>query len=198
MHYSSGAGDMINLHSTGISAQQLGRTSDSLNTSVSSNESAKISLEQKNEQGQTLRVSASYSNSVTISGQTSRSQTFAANGVHKYEAIGDQAPTSKAASNILGFIAQKIERELADGATTEQLQERLSQGLEGFLKGFGEAYDILKQSDLLSPEVEEAITQTYNNVLAGVNELADNYGLESPVMQTIGEGGAVAADVTDT
>ena len=40
------------------------------------------------------------------------------------------------ANNILGFIEQRLQKDLAGGASPEELEARLNEGLEGFKKGF--------------------------------------------------------------
>jgi hypothetical protein len=79
------------------------------------------------------------------------------------------------ANNILGFIEQRLRKDEASGASAEQLQERLNQGLEGFKKGFAEAKEKIEALALLSPEVEEDIGKTYDLVLAGVDDLRERF-----------------------
>lgn len=85
----------------------------------------------------------------------------------------DQEPmtANKAANTILGFIERRLQLDLADGATKEQLKTRLEAGLEGFKKGFAEAAEKLKALSMLSPEVEADIGDTYKQVIAGIDSL---------------------------
>src|SRR5690606_22065747 len=71
--------------------------------------------------------------------------------------------------------------DIADGATAEEIESRRVAGYEGFMEGYSEAADILVGSGLLRPEVEDAIKQTYTNVLTGIRVLAEEYGVKSPV-----------------
>ena len=58
--------------------------------------------------------------------------------VEAYESV-EPLTATKVASNILGFIERRLQADVADGATQEQLQSRLEAGLSGFKKGFAEA-----------------------------------------------------------
>ncbi len=78
---------------------------------------------------------------------------------------------TKAANTILGFIERRLQLDVADGATKEQLQARLDAGLEGFKKGFAEAADKLKALSMLSPDVEADIGDTYKQVMSGLDAL---------------------------
>lgn len=75
------------------------------------------------------------------------------------------------ANNILGFIEQRLRKEKAEGASEEQLTERLNQGLEGFKKGFAEAKEKIEALGMLNPTVEENINETHDLVIAGIDDL---------------------------
>ncbi len=94
-------------------------------------------------------------------------------GVSAAAAYNDQAPmtATKAANTILGFIERRLQLDVADGATQEQLQARLEAGLEGFKKGFAEAEEKLKALSMLSPEVATDIADTYKQVISGIDAL---------------------------
>jgi hypothetical protein len=77
----------------------------------------------------------------------------------------------KVANNILGFIERRLQLDVADGATPEQLAARLEAGLSGFKKGFAEASEKLEALSLLSPEIKADIGKTYDLVLEGVDAL---------------------------
>ncbi|WP_323814676.1 DUF5610 domain-containing protein [Cellvibrio sp. NN19] len=81
----------------------------------------------------------------------------------------------KVAGNILGFIERRLQMDVADGATQEQLQARLEAGLSGFKKGFAEASEKLEALSLLSPEVKTDIGKTYDLVLEGIDELRSKF-----------------------
>ncbi len=81
----------------------------------------------------------------------------------------------KVAGNILGFIERRLQMDVADGATQEELQARLEAGLSGFKKGFAEASEKLEALSLLSPEIKADIGKTYDLVLEGVDELRKKF-----------------------
>lgn len=79
----------------------------------------------------------------------------------------------KVAGNILGFIEQRLQSDAADGATQEQLQERLEQGLAGFKKGFAEAQKQLEALSRFTPEIQTDINDTRDRVLSGIEGLRE-------------------------
>jgi hypothetical protein len=81
----------------------------------------------------------------------------------------------KVAGNILGFIERRLQMDVAEGATQEQLQSRLEAGLAGFQKGFAEASEKLKALSMLSPEIEQDIGKTYDLVLSGIDALREKF-----------------------
>lgn len=134
------------------------------------------------------QASVAYSQEASSGNATSHQEGRAASseGVERYQAIeGDSDTRTQAASNILSFVALRLERDLADGATAEELGARLSEGLDGFLKGFNEAFEQISKSGLLTEEVNEAIQATRDQVLAGIDDLAEAYGIESPVTDAL-------------
>lgn len=81
----------------------------------------------------------------------------------------------KASGNILSLIEAQLLRDSADGATSEELASRLQAGLEGFKTGFAQAAEQLEEMGFLSDEIRADITQTYDLVLAGVDELKQRF-----------------------
>lgn len=77
----------------------------------------------------------------------------------------------KVAGNILGFIERRLQKDAAEGATQEQLQERLEQGLAGFKKGFAEAQKQLEALSRFTPEIQADIDDTRDRVLSGIEDL---------------------------
>jgi len=116
---------------------------------------------------------------VAISGGSVSLSQQRAVGVEAYQAID---PAAKApnpfADTILRFIEVQLQRDLAEGASQEELQSRLQAGLEGFKDGYGQAYDQLAASGLLSETVMAEIEGTREQVLAGIQKLADELGVE--------------------
>jgi|GEM_PF-441484 len=81
----------------------------------------------------------------------------------------------KVAGNILGFIERRLQMDVAEGATQEELQARLEAGLSGFKKGFAEASEKLEALSLLSPEIKTDIGKTYDLVLEGIDDLRSKF-----------------------
>lgn len=101
---------------------------------------------------------------------SARAQTASA----EYEAF-EPLTAEKVANNILGFIERRLQMDVAEGATQEELQARLEAGLSGFKKGFAEASEKLEALSLLSPEIQSDIGKTYELVLSGVDELRKKF-----------------------
>ena len=113
-------------------------------------------------------ASYTYSNSVNIeSNQTSPSTSI--NDVDKIEAPKALLDGSK---NILKFIDQRLATEQVSGATSEELQELLEQGLSGFKQGFSEAEAILGNA---TESISAATKQLYSEVIEGFNALTKQY-----------------------
>ncbi len=109
---------------------------------------------------------------ISSRGQTAAapSQT-AANSYDNFEPL----TATKVANNILGFIERRLQMDVADGATQEQLQSRLEAGLSGFKKGFAEASEKLKALNMLSPDIEADIGKAYDLVLTGIDGLRSKF-----------------------
>lgn len=126
----------------------------------------------------------------------SRGQTASA----EYEK-NEPLTAEKVAGNILGFIERRLQMDVADGATQEQLQARLEAGLSGFKKGFAEASEKLEALSLLSPEIKTDIGKTYDLVLEGVDELRKKFiesTLPTEVASSSGNKGELKTATTAT
>ncbi len=84
-------------------------------------------------------------------------------------------PLLDGAKNILQFIEQRLASEQADGASPEELEGLIEQGLQGFFQGFEEAKDILKGSGELTDQAFESIVSLYHQVLDGFDALTEKY-----------------------
>lgn len=122
------------------------------------------------------------SDDVYVSSQTYRFEASYSVYTNKTEApsVTDEGRT-EAANTILSFIGNRLALDQAEGATDEALSSRLSAGLEGFIRGYQEAYEQLSALDFLNDDVESAIELTYSNVLDGVEAIAEDLGISSPV-----------------
>ncbi|GAB1269462.1 hypothetical protein NBRC116493_27150 [Aurantivibrio infirmus] len=101
-------------------------------------------------------------------------RTTASEKVPSFEqgAIDSEAITSeKASNNILGFIEAQLKRDVANGASEEELVARAETALNAFEKGFNEAKNELRASGLLSQSVEDDIHATYDTVTRGIENL---------------------------
>lgn len=167
-----------------ISLPSYSRNSDYF--ALQQQESVSVSATATNADGnRAIQVSASYSSSTTVSlGSAEQALTYAPKEVS--QAQSPPAGTD-ASDNILNFIGLRLQQDVADGASAEEVASRLQAAYDGFLEGYGEAYDVLSSAGLLSPEIEDAITQTYDAVLAGIDALAEQYGVNSPT-QSVPEG----------
>lgn len=89
----------------------------------------------------------------------------------------------RAAGNILLFIERQLHADAEQGRTPEQLQSRLDAGLKGFLEGFNDAQEQLSQMGLLSDAMSAEIGQTYDKVLKGLGQLAQELGLDDSAIK---------------
>lgn len=146
--------------------------------------------------GSKVRVSAeSVSRSVTEGGFAKPHEANPVYAQPKVARTSSDAEPTQAASNILGFIAQRLGLDAADGADTEVLQSRLEAGLEGFLKGYMEAREQLAGLGQLNGDVKDAVEKTYKDVLEGVAALAEEYGLVNPAESYLKDLEQEASDV---
>ena len=106
----------------------------------------------------------------------------------------ERSTAAKASANILSFIERQLERDLAQGATQEQLGSRLQAGLEGFNKGFDQAREQLKGLGQLSPFIEADIGRTHSLVTSGIEDLADRFGLTQSEQPEVAQTEPVSAN----
>lgn len=138
--------------------------------------------------GSRLSVAAQgYESSVTKNNFTRASEASNVYAPPKVKSVADHSEPTLAASNILGFIAQRLGLDAAEGDDKEALQSRLQAGLDGFLKGYGEAREQLVALGQLNGDVLEAVDKTYKDVLTGVANLAEEYGLENPAAEMLAD-----------
>jgi hypothetical protein len=116
---------------------------------------------------------------VDIRGQSVTYGNSRTEGVEAYKAVGNAKESANPfASTILRFIDAQLQRDVANGATPEELASRLQAGLKGFEEGYGQAYEQLAAAGFLNDSVKAEIEQTRSQVLAGIQELADKLGVE--------------------
>lgn len=96
------------------------------------------------------------------------------------QAAGDGRPTpEQSAGVILNFITARLTRQAEEGASGEELQATFEQGLAGFRKGLEEARSILENLGRLDQTINEGIAGTEQQVLDGLQSLAEELGLDT-------------------
>lgn len=88
---------------------------------------------------------------------------------------GAEARAQQTSGNILGFIGLQLQRDVADGADTDALSSRILAGLEGFKQGFTEAAEQLSAMGLMTEELKAELQLTYDQVMAGAEELHQQF-----------------------
>jgi hypothetical protein len=128
-----------------------------------------------------VSVSETYTTStrVEVRGSASGPALGGTSGVEAYQAVqGTDDTVNPFAKTILTFIDAQLRRDVADGASAEELKSRLEAGLRGFEEGYGDAFKQLSASGLLSDDILSEIEGTRSQVLAGIQKLADELGVE--------------------
>ncbi len=104
-------------------------------------------------------------------------------GVNSIEPVDDSS-LNKTANTILSFIENRLQKDLKEGASQEEIESRLQAGLEGFKKGFSEAKEQLDALGLLSGEdnsISKKINATYDGVVSGIESLRNSFLRENDV-----------------
>lgn len=128
-----------------------------------------------------VSVSETYTTStrVEVRGNASGPALGGTSGVQAYQAVqGADDAVNPFAKTILTFIDAQLRRDVADGASPDELKSRLEAGLRGFQEGYGDAFQQLSASGLLSDDILSEIEGTRSQVLAGIQKLADELGVE--------------------
>lgn len=97
-------------------------------------------------------------------------QLAARSGAERFAAF-EPLSAEKVAGNILGFIERRLQKDAAEGASTEALQSRLEAGLKGFERGFAEAREQLEALAGFTPQIRADIDDTRDRVLSGIDDL---------------------------
>lgn len=180
---------MINFPGQGYIATGFHNKNNEINAdaNVESRRHIRLDAFVERSNGSRLTVSAQYESSVTRDNFTRASETSNVYAQPKVQSVTNSSEPTLAASNILGFIAQRLGLDAAEGDDTEALQSRLQAGLDGFLKGYGEAREQLLALGQLNGDVLDAVDKTYKDVLTGIADLAQEYGLENPAADLLAE-----------
>lgn len=116
---------------------------------------------------------------VEVRGQSAGPSLGGTEGVQAYKAVAAaDSSTNPFAKTILTFIDAQIRRDIADGASGEELKSRLEAGLQGFEEGYGDAFAQLSGMGLLDDQLRAEIESTRTQVLSGIQALADELGVE--------------------
>ena len=102
-----------------------------------------------------------------VANESTRPPEIAEYSLADFNPVG-KISSKQAAQNILGFISGRLRSDAASGAEPEQLLNRLDEGLDGFIKGFNEAKDIIEGLGLLTPELSNEINDTFDRVTNGL------------------------------
>ncbi|ODS24253.1 hypothetical protein AB835_04275 [Candidatus Endobugula sertula] len=82
--------------------------------------------------------------------------------------------------NILTFIEQRLVIEKGNGASDEELEVLLQQGITGFEQGYNDALELLQGSEGLSDIVNTTVKTLYQQVTDGLDDLRRAY-FDNPV-----------------
>ncbi len=85
---------------------------------------------------------------------------------------------------VLRFIEQQLSADLENGSNTDELQERLNHGFQGFLEGYNDGVSLLESMGLFEGAVKDSVEQMFKQVLLGFKEIAEKFALENPVPQS--------------
>jgi len=117
-------------------------------------------------------------------------ESSAAVPVNKNQSVDvDSTTISSGASNILKYINAYISSAVESGASEEELDKIIGQGLAGFKQGYGEAEQILSDLGQLDEVVTPSINKLYDEVVSGIEQLRERY-----IPQTVSKGEPVEGD----
>jgi hypothetical protein len=97
----------------------------------------------------------------------------------------ETASRGAAADTILSFVEAGVRSAAEAGASAEEIAEKITSGVKGFVDGFDDAYGQLSEMGFLYAEVEEAIEQTYSEVMDGIQALADEFDVALPLVDNL-------------
>jgi len=117
-------------------------------------------------QGQSDGQNHTYSNITTV-----RHSALLINTNSEVKAVEEAPEPLAATQNILRFIEQGVSNAIARGASEEQAQFLLTEGLRGFEEGFAQAKQQIDAIGLLNSEVAETLAAVHNEVTDGIAQL---------------------------
>ena len=106
----------------------------------------------------------------------SRLQTVGSTAGTTPVANDDQDYSSQAvADRIVGFVADRLAQEKANGASDEELMELYQQAFQGAEKGLREGRDIIADRGLFDGDVKSTFYDTVNKIADGLEQLGKSY-----------------------
>lgn len=173
------------MHSSGVSAPNSHHESpqyaqERLRDSSSNNRAVDTlsdkALRQSEEVDRSQRYSEKNPSAVYIRSE-SRYESSYSSSIRSSKAgpVDERISSETAAGSILSFIENQLLRDIEDGASEEELSSRIEAGLSGFLQGFESAREDLEALGALTPGVESEIGKTYDSVLAGIEDLKQQF-----------------------
>ena len=113
-------------------------------------------------------------------------------GIEKVMAPEMEPQPNPYANTIVDFIRKQLQRDLAAGASGEELTTRLAAGYQGFLQGYSEAFALLGSS--LPDEVNQELAATKAQVGEQVAKLAQEFGITVPKIEDAKEAPAISLE----
>ncbi len=145
-----------------------------------------------------VSVTETYSRTqqVEVRGHSAGPSLSGTDGVQAYRAVEATDSANPFAKSILTFIDAQLRRDVADGASADELKSRLQAGLKGFEEGYSDAFSQLSEMGLLDDQIRGDIEGTRSQVLAGIQKLADELGIDFDVPMAEQPKEVAAAPVT--
>ncbi|MDE1465435.1 DUF5610 domain-containing protein [Spartinivicinus poritis] len=93
------------------------------------------------------------------------------------------------AGNVLQFVASRLTKEAANGATEEQLTRLFDQAITGVQQGFAEAKEVLEALGGLSETIDQGVDNAFQQIERGLAQLREHFlptttSSESPATTT--------------
>ena len=95
--------------------------------------------------------------------------------------VPERLGAEEVAKNVLGFVAERLEREKASGASEERLRGLLEDAREGIEQGYAEAREELDARGLLDADLEARIGDGRERIDAGLDRLAARLASAAPL-----------------
>lgn len=87
------------------------------------------------------------------------------------------------ASNVLGFVENRLKSEKAAGASAERLTDLMAQARAGVEKGYAQAEKDIKDLGLMTEELQAEISEGFDLIGKGLTDFEQKYGIVPPVAE---------------